>query len=141
MSKKAIGPFVEPRVPGKDKGAWTVGRIPFNEIGGPAIDLIVGNRFLNSIEPGCRFIRASAWCFFIAAAGSFVIEGEEVTAAEMSRDDDPSVILAELDSEGGGVFFFSESGRLLLMVVRPQPNFWADAPRRRTKFPSNSSGG
>src|ERR1700722_6169820 len=107
MPKKSIGPFVEPRVPGKGKGAWTVGRIPSNEIGGPAIDLIVGNHRLNSIEPGHRFIRASAWCFFIAAAGSFLIKREEVTAAEMSRDDDPIVILAEFDSESGGFLFSS----------------------------------
>jgi hypothetical protein len=59
---------------------------------------------LNIVETGNRFIGASAWRFFIVTVCGFVIKGEEVAAAEMSRDDDPIVILAEFDSESTRLF-------------------------------------
>jgi hypothetical protein len=101
MLEKVIGTLVEPSVPRKDKSARTEARIPSNKIGSPPIDLIFGDHFLDIVETWDRFVGAAAASFFITAIRFLVIKGEEVTAAEMSRDYDPIVILTELNPECG----------------------------------------
>src|SRR5258708_12941918 len=101
MLEIVVGSFVEPSGTRKDKSPRNEARIRSNKIGSPPIDLIFGDHFLDIVETWDRFVDAATASFFVAAIRLLVIKGEEVTAAEMSRNDNPIVVLTELNSERG----------------------------------------